>query len=276
MTTRKRKNSSLPQSESADGEPPKRLIQSQHDTNTAVHHLSPYFSMKDPVRLSDSFFHQSCVDLAKAFLGKVLVRKLTDGTELRARVVETEAYLGGEDKASHSAGGKRTERNTAMFMKPGTIYVYPIYGIYLCMNVSSQGEGAAVLLRSLEPLSGQDVMRGLRAAKRKAGAKTLQDKELCNGPSKLCQALDIQRCFDRRDLATDTEVWLERNPERETVPVGEVVSAHRIGVESHGEWATKPLRFYLRGHPCVSVLNRDAERQMHSQSSTDPTEKTVS
>ncbi|XP_056109057.1 DNA-3-methyladenine glycosylase [Rhinichthys klamathensis goyatoka] len=272
MTTRKRKNLSLPQSESADGEPPKRLIQSQSDTNTADHHhhLSPYFSMKVPVRLSHSFFHQPCVDLAKAFLGKVLVRKLTDGTELRARVVETEAYLGGEDKASHSAGGKRTERNTAMFMKPGTIYVYPIYGIYLCMNVSSQGEGAAVLLRSLEPLSGQDVMRGLRAAKRKAGAKTLQDKELCNGPSKLCQALDIQRCFDRRDLATDTEVWLERDPERETVPAGEVVSAHRIGVESHGEWATKPLRFYLRGHPCVSVLNRDADRQMRSQSSTDP------
>lgn len=71
---------------------------------------------------------------------KVLVRRSADGTELRGRVVETEAYLGGEDKASHSAGGKCTERNTAMFMKPGTIYVYPIYGIYLCMNVSSQGK----------------------------------------------------------------------------------------------------------------------------------------
>lgn len=71
---------------------------------------------------------------------KVLVRRHPDGTELRGRVVETEAYLGGEDKASHSAGGKRTERNMAMFMKPGTIYVYPIYGIYLCMNISSQGE----------------------------------------------------------------------------------------------------------------------------------------
>ncbi|XP_067277324.1 DNA-3-methyladenine glycosylase [Pseudorasbora parva] len=279
MTTRKRKTSSLPQSEYADGEPLKRLFQCQSDTNSTDqdhHHFSsPYFSMKDPARLSDSFFHQPCVDLAKAFLGKVLVRKLTDGTELRGRVVETEAYLGGEDKASHSAGGKRTERNTAMFMKPGTIYVYPIYGIYLCMNVSSQGEGAAVLLRSLEPLSSQDVMRGLRAAKRKAGAKSLKDKELCNGPSKLCQALDIQRCFDRRDLATDKEVWLERDPEQETVPAGEVVSTHRIGVESHGEWATKPLRFYLRGHPCVSVLNRDAERQIHSQSSTE-LENTVS
>ncbi|XP_016425827.1 DNA-3-methyladenine glycosylase [Sinocyclocheilus rhinocerous] len=268
MTTRKRKKSLSPQSESAsdqtDGEPLKRLIQCQSATKTVDHHLSPHFSLRESVRLCYSFFSQPCADLAKAFLGKVLVRKLIDGTELRGRVVETEAYLGGEDKASHSAGGKRTERNTAMFMKPGTIYVYPIYGIYLCMNVSSQGEGAAVLLRSLEPLSGQDVMRGLRAAKRKAGAKILKEKELCNGPSKLCQALNIQRCFDRRDLATDTEVWLERDPERETVSAGEVVSVPRIGVESHGEWATKPLRFYLRGHPCVSVLNRDAERQMQS------------
>lgn len=70
---------------------------------------------------------------------QVLIRRCTDGSELRGRIVETEAYLGGEDRASHSAGGKRTERNTAMFMKPGTIYVYPIYGIYLCMNVSSEG-----------------------------------------------------------------------------------------------------------------------------------------
>ena len=73
------------------------------------------------------------------FCYQVLVRRCADGSELRGRVVETEAYLGGEDKASHSAGGKRTERNAAMFMKPGTIYVYSIYGMYLCMNVSSRG-----------------------------------------------------------------------------------------------------------------------------------------
>ncbi|XP_056608636.1 DNA-3-methyladenine glycosylase [Triplophysa dalaica] len=279
MTTRKRKNSLLPHSESpgdqTDGKAPKRSVQCQcservHKSSSKDESFSPYFSMRgDAVRLTYSFFDQPCVHLAKAFLGKVLVRKLADGKELRGRIVETEAYLGGEDKASHSAGGKRTERNTAMFMQPGTIYVYPIYGMYLCMNVSSRGEGAAVLLRSLEPLSGQDVMRGLRAAKRKAGAKTLKDKELCNGPSKLCQALDIQRCFDRRDLATETDVWLERDQEDESVCEREVVSAPRIGVESHGEWAIKPLRFYLRGHPCVSVLNRDAERQMDAQSCTD-------
>ncbi|CAG5897951.1 unnamed protein product [Menidia menidia] len=126
---------------------------------------SHYFTKNDVQhRLGEDFFRQPCISLAKAFLGKVLVRRCADGTELRGTVVETEAYPGGEDKASHSAGGRRTERNAAMFMKPGTIYVYPIYGIYLCMNVSSEGEGAAVLLRSLEALQGQPVMRELRAA----------------------------------------------------------------------------------------------------------------
>ncbi|XP_029944598.1 DNA-3-methyladenine glycosylase [Salarias fasciatus] len=216
----------------------------------------------DPhLRLGQDFFNQPCITLAKAFLGKVLVRRCVDGTELRGRIVETEAYLGGEDKASHSAGGKRTERNTAMFMKPGTIYVYPIYGIYLCMNVSSEGEGAAVLLRSLEPLQGQPVMRQLRAARRKEGSPQLKDKQLCNGPSKLCQALDIPRRFDRRDLASDPEVWLETDPDAGPAGPRDVVSAPRVGIESHGEWAKKPWRFYLRGHPCVSVVNKEAEKQ---------------
>ncbi|RXN02013.1 DNA-3-methyladenine glycosylase [Acipenser ruthenus] len=222
--------------------------------------ISRYFTgeEKSGSRLGEDFFNQPCISLAKAFLGKVLVRRLPDGTELRGRVVEAEAYLGGEDKASHSSGGKRTERNTAMFMKPGTIYVYQIYGIYLCMNISSQGEGAAVLLRSLEPLQGLEAMRELRSARRKENARLLKDKELCNGPSKLCQALDIQRGFDRRDLATDHEVWLEQGPESPTPET--VVSAPRIGINYAGEWVSKPLRFYIQGNSCVSVVDKAAER----------------
>ncbi|XP_029913726.1 DNA-3-methyladenine glycosylase isoform X2 [Myripristis murdjan] len=245
-----------------------RSLHCENAPGAETEQLSPYFKKHQQHRLGEDFFNQPCISLAKAFLGKVLVRQYVDGTELRGRIVETEAYLGGEDKASHSAGGKRTERNTAMFMKPGTIYVYPIYGIYLCMNVSSQGEGAAVLLRSLEPLQGQPIMRQLRAARRRDGAKPLKDKELCNGPSKLCQALNIPRCFDRRDLASDPEVWLEKDPQTSMPETHDLVAASRIGVESHGEWATKPLRFYLRGHPCVSVVNKEAERQALSTSKT--------
>uniref|UniRef100_UPI0037E76CA1 DNA-3-methyladenine glycosylase n=1 Tax=Semicossyphus pulcher TaxID=241346 RepID=UPI0037E76CA1 len=233
-------------------------IQCNNVETERSHYFTPKTDMQH--RLGADFFNQPCISLAKAFLGKVLVRMCEDGIELRGRIVETEAYLGGEDKASHSAGGKRTERNTAMFMKPGTIYVYPIYGIYLCMNVSSEGEGAAVLLRSLEPMQGQPAMRQLRAARRKEGARQLKDKELCNGPSKLCQALNIPRCFDRRDLASDPEVWLERDSNTDPAEAEDIVSAPRVGIESHGEWAKKPWRFYLRGHPCVSVVNKEAER----------------
>ncbi|KAG2455860.1 3MG glycosylase, partial [Polypterus senegalus] len=188
----------------------------------------------------------------------VLVRTLADGTELRGRVVETEAYLGGEDKASHSYQGKRTPRNAAMFMKPGTIYVYPIYGIYLCMNISSRGDGAAVLLRSLEPLLGVERMQELRSVRRKESRRALKDKDLCNGPSKLCQALAIQRGFDRRDLATDEEIWLEEDPSAEQPHA--VVSASRIGIGYAEEWTAKPLRFYVLGNRCVSVADRQAER----------------
>ncbi|XP_008304671.1 DNA-3-methyladenine glycosylase [Stegastes partitus] len=239
----------------------KKTVQSQSTPNLEAERSHYFIKNNLQHRLGEDFFNQPCLSLAKAFLGKVLVRKYEDGSELRGRIVETESYLGGEDKASHSAGGKRTERNTAMFMKPGTIYVYPIYGIYLCMNVSSEGEGAAVLLRSLEPLQGQPIMRELRAARRKEGARPLKDKELCNGPSKLCQALNVPRCFDRRDLASDPEVWLEGDPDASPIKPHDIVSAPRVGIESHGEWAKKPWRFYIRGHPCVSVVNKEAERQ---------------
>uniref|UniRef100_A0A1A7YFJ8 DNA-3-methyladenine glycosylase n=1 Tax=Iconisemion striatum TaxID=60296 RepID=A0A1A7YFJ8_9TELE len=258
MAARKRKTPDPTQKESASS----KLKPSEKPAAPSVEPERSHYFSNNVVqhRLEQDFFNQPCISLAKAFLGKVLVRRCADGTELRGRIVETEAYPGGEDKASHSAGGKRTERNTAMFMKPGTIYVYPIYGIYLCMNVSSEGEGAAVLLRSLEPLQGHFVMRELRAARRKEGARQLKDKELCNGPSKLCQALNIPCCFDRRDLASDPEVWLETDPNTSLAKLQDIVSSPRIGIESHGEWAKKPWRFYLRGHQCVSVVNKEAER----------------
>ncbi|XP_039348635.1 DNA-3-methyladenine glycosylase isoform X2 [Mauremys reevesii] len=222
---------------------------------------SKYFSeeKRTSSRLGTDFFNQPCISLAKSFLGQILVHKLPDGRELRGRIVETEAYLGGEDAASHSKGGKQTARNAAMFMKPGTLYVYQIYGIYFCMNVSSQGEGAAVLLRSLEPLQGLDTMRQLRSAQMKGSAKPLKDWQLCNGPAKLCQAFSINKSFDQKDLARDTAVWME--PGSEAPGEQAVVTAARIGVSYGGEWAQKPLRFYIRGNKCVSVVDKKVESE---------------
>ena len=114
--------------------------------------------------------------------------------------METEAYLGGDDKASHSYNGRRTDRNEAMYMKPGTCYVYSIYGVHCCVNISSLGEGAAVLVRALEPTAGEELMK-----KRRKSAK--KSRDLCSGPSKLCQALDIIRSrHDKIDLYTSEEL----------------------------------------------------------------------
>ncbi|XP_058141612.1 DNA-3-methyladenine glycosylase isoform X2 [Dasypus novemcinctus] len=221
---------------------------------------SIYFSRPQgcPARLGPEFFDQPAVPLARAFLGQVLARRLPDGTEVRGRVVETEAYVGPEDTAAHSRGGRRTARNRAMFMPPGTLYVYVVYGMYFCMNVSSRGDGACVLLRALEPLGGLDAMRQLRALRRGAAGRAVRDRELCSGPSKLCQALAIDKSFDQRDLAADEAVWLERGPPGAAeLPV---VAAARVGIGSSGEWARKPLRFYFRGSPWVSVVDRTAEQ----------------
>ncbi|KAM7147495.1 DNA-3-methyladenine glycosylase [Molossus nigricans] len=222
---------------------------------------SIYFSSpKDQAaRLGLDFFDQPAVPLARAFLGQVLVRRLNDGTELRGRIVETEAYLGPEDEAAHSRGGRQTPRNRGMFMKPGTLYVYLIYGMYFCMNVSSRGDGACVLLRALEPLGGLETMRQLRSTYRKGSAsRALKDRELCSGPSKLCQALAIDKSFDQRDLTEDKAVWLEHSPPGPREPA--VVAAARVGIGNAGEWAQKPLRFYLQGSPWVSVVDRVAEQ----------------
>ncbi|XP_042293839.1 DNA-3-methyladenine glycosylase [Sceloporus undulatus] len=214
-------------------------------------------------RLGSAFFGQPCICLAQALLGKVLVRRLPGGQELRGRIVETEAYLGGQDSASHSSGGRRTPRNAAMFMAPGTLYVYQVYGLYFCLNVSSQGEGAAVLLRSLEPLQGLEAMRQQRhlLGRRKGPAAPLKDWQLCNGPSKLCQALAIDKSLDQEDLACHPAVWLEPGP---GAPGQEpMVCTSRIGIS--GDWAQKPLRFYLRGNRCVSVADRRAEEAADHQ-----------
>ncbi|ROT84732.1 DNA-3-methyladenine glycosylase [Penaeus vannamei] len=179
-------------------------------------------------RLTYSFYNQECVTLAKALLGQVMVRMI-DGVRVSGVIVETESYLGGEDVASHSHNNKRTPRNEPMYMKPGTAYVYPIYGMYFCFNVSSQGDGSCVLVRALEPVEGMSIMAVGRNQRRK-NTTPLKTHQLCNGPSKLCQALDMTKdSCNKLDLSTSNVLWLEAGT---SIPESQVVIGKRIGIES--------------------------------------------
>lgn len=187
-------------------------------------------------------------ELAPALLGMVLVRTLPDGTRLRGRIVETEAYLGVRDRCSHAFGGRRTARNESMYARAGTAYVYFTYGMHFCFNIvcGARDEPVAVLVRALEPLEGLEAMRARRSG---ATGRPTPDRGLCSGPGKLCQALGVDRALDGADLLAPGALELHRGdgPAR-------VVRAPRVGVGEGHRWAAARLRWYERGSPHVSVL----------------------
>lgn len=193
-------------------------------------------------RLSRKFYQRDARTLARALLGQLLVRVLADGTRLAGRIIETEAYLGVEDKAAHSFGGRHTPRNAAMWGPAGHAYVYFIYGMHHCVNVvaATPGDPAAVLLRALEPLEGLDTMRRHRAGR--IAAARLRDRDLCSGPAKLAQALSIDRALDHADLVAGEALFIERGVQ---MPAQRIVATPRIGIDYAEEWAQKPLRFVL-------------------------------
>lgn len=186
--------------------------------------------------------------LAPRLLGMLLVRRIA-GKRLAGIIVETEAYLGAVDRASHAFAGRRTARNQSMYGRPGIAYVYFTYGMHHCMNVvcGREGEASAVLLRALEPIEGLEVMRRARGPGR--GGVPRADQELCSGPGKLCQALSIDRSLDGADLTTGKAgLWIE--PGRGEA--GVVGRSARVGVDYAGEWAATPLRFFIEGNAHVS------------------------
>ncbi len=182
----------------------------------------------------------------------MLVRVLADGTRLAGRIVETEAYLGPDDQASHARDGRRTPRNENMYASAGTAYVYFTYGMHHCFNVvcACEGEPQAVLVRALEPIEGFDRMREFRT-RGKSFKRALRDRDLCSGPGKLCEALAINRDLDGHDLlGSASGLWIERaDPTREGI-----INTTRIGIGDCGEWTDAPLRWYLDG--CEHVSKR--------------------
>lgn len=234
-------------------------------SSDGIQETSPHFAP----RLGRDFFDVQCTQLAKTLLGQILVRK-EDELTLRARIVETEAYLGGEDLASHTHHGKLTDRTAPAFMDPGTMYVSPVYGMYHLFNISSKGDGATVLLRALEPITGLEEMKRKRSFFGKGNKKQLKEYKLnqvCNGPSKLAIAMSIDTQFSGKDLVTSSEIWIETGPEN--VQEEQIVECPRIGVDFAGRlWASKPLRYYILGNTCVSKRDKKAEKELIEISET--------
>ncbi|XP_011338013.1 uncharacterized protein LOC105279734 isoform X2 [Ooceraea biroi] len=212
-------------------------------------------------RLQYEFFDIPCEELAQKLLGKVLVRYFENGIILKGRIVETEGYLGTIDKASHSYQNKVTPRNLPMFMPPGTIYVYMTYGMYHCFNISSQGDGCAVLVRAVDPLEGIEHMADQRNTSTKTKKVGLKPHELCNGPAKLCMAYQLNRQHSRYSLCTWKSLWIEDDVSGEED--FKIVESTRIGIDSYGtEWASKLLRYYVYGNKSVSKKDKKAETKI--------------
>ena len=177
-------------------------------------------------KLPREFYQRETTEVAKSLLGQHLVHRL-HGIERVGKIVEVEAYLGEHDLAAHSSKGL-TKRTAVMFGPPGFAYVYLIYGKYHCFNVVT-GNGAAVLIRALEPV--------------------LNITERTQGPGLLCQAMMIDKQQNAHDLLSDDLFISEGDAMHHSI-----IEAPRIGVHYAKHWAHKPLRFYIDGNAFVSKL----------------------
>lgn len=167
-------------------------------------------------KLNYDFFHRDALTVAGELAGKIIARKLPDGTIIRIRITETEAYCGEEDKACHASKG-RTPRTELLYGKAGIIYIYLCYGIHWLMNVITGEEGhpEGVLLRAGEGYS---------------------------GPAKLTKAIAADKRFNGLSICDSEEIWLEDDGKR-----FEIITAPRVGIDYAGEeWKNKPWRFIIK------------------------------
>ena len=194
-------------------------------------------------KLTREFYTRAdTLQIARELLGKTLVVPDENGERIAGKIVETEAYLGSQDKAAHSYNNRRTKRTETMFAVGGTAYIFFIYGMYYQFNVVTGEIGTphAVLIRAVEPLENVEKMRERRGQ--------MRDQNLTSGPGKLCIALGIDKTFNNSDLLGD-QVWLETNA---NISDAEIASGKRIGIDYAEEYTEKPWRFWLKGNSFVS------------------------
>lgn len=201
--------------------------------------------------LAARFYDRPTELVARDLLGAVIECTTPQGIT-RGRIVETEAYLGPDDPACHAAAGL-TARTQHLFGPPGLAYVYLIYGMYWCFNAVTRerGHGAAVLVRGVHPIDGIDLMRQRRP-------KVTKERDLTNGPGKLCLAMGIVGSMSGTSLR-EGPVVLRRGTE---VPDADVEVTPRVGITQAAEW---PLRYLVRGDPFVSATPRGFFRRDYAK-----------
>jgi len=196
--------------------------------------------------LNVDFYNRSALIVARELLGARLVRRLPDGARVSGKIVETEAYTGIDDLASHAGRHKRTPRNMPMWKAPGRAYVYKTYGMYWLLNVIAEPEDqpAAVLIRAIEPLEGLDVIVRNRP--------DTKPREWTSGPARLTIALSINGSFNEADITrTESGLWIEAH---ENVPDTLVRTGPRIGLGKTPEpWLSMGWRWWIGGNLNVSV-----------------------
>ena len=189
-------------------------------------------------RLTPDWFQNKTTVVAQALLGKLLVNETTKGVTA-GYIVETEAYLGAEDQASHSFQRKRSPKNESMYQQAGTLYLYRMHRHTLLNVVTGPlNQPEAVLIRAIEPVIGERIMQENRAQ---------HGVNLTNGPGKLTQALGISYMLDGYLLnQANVSIW-----DVSQVPM-DIVATPRIGIPNKGEWTHRPLRYTVLGHPHIS------------------------
>ncbi len=192
--------------------------------------------------LKKEFYLQNAEIVAKELLGKYLVREYED-KKIVCKIVETEAYIGPEDKACHAYNNKCTERTKIMFEEGGKAYIYFIYGMYYCLNIVVEREGKpeAVLIRGIEPIENREEIEKNRKIKSK------KEQDLTNGPGKLCTALKIDKSLNGYDITKKGELYIV-----EGESAGDIKSTTRINIDYAEEYKDKHWRFYIKGNKFVS------------------------
>lgn len=200
--------------------------------------------------IEKEFYNKGAIEVAKNLLGQYLIREV-NGIKIKSKIVETEAYIGAIDKACHAYNYKRTERTKPLYEEGGTSYVYFIYGLYHCFNIvtNMEEEPEAVLIRAVEPVDNLDYISKVRFNKNYEELTRVQKRNLTNGPSKLCMALNLTKDDNYKKLYLKKDLYLEYNNDKKF----DIVETKRVGIDYSEEARDFLWRFYIKDNPYVSI-----------------------